>query len=308
MSARQPAPSALRHIFMAIALVMVLACVQTAFGQITTQAVDLVGPVAIISEHHEYPETTERRLRQTWTFAPDGAAVERVWLTYDVTDGSLRSRQVTTYDEDGHPLASVTMNPDGEPMGQTVYRYDGDGGLVEQATYDADGVETRRVVYERDAAGNAVAEEFWVQGALDRRYERQFNEQGLLLEERMFRDGRLTEVETYREPGRVADIVRYDDAGEVDATGTLVSSEHGTEEWIFYDAAGNSTGGFFWTYGDNGLVRERREVDSEGREIIYTYAYEFDQRGNWVRQVVTEELGGGSTSVYEISDREIAYH
>ena len=308
MSARQPAPSALGHLFVAIALILVVVCAHTAFGQITTQAIDLVGPVATISEHHEYPETTERRLRQMWTFAPDGTAVERVWLIYDFMDGSLRSRQVTTYDENGHPLATVTMNSDGERVGQTVYRYHGDGELVEQATYNAEGVETRRVVYERDAAGNAVAEEFWVQGALDRRYERQFNAQGLLLEERMFRDGRLTEVETYSEPGRIAEIVGYDDTGEIDTTGTLVSSEHGTEEWTFYDAAGNSTGGFFWTYDENGLVTERREVDNEGREIIFTYVYELDERGNWIRQVVTEELGGGSTSVYEISDRAITYH
>lgn len=290
-----------------LALLVGLVSGQSVFAQITTQTIDLVGPVESVLEYREYPGTTERQLLQTWQFTSEGTAQERVWFTYNFMDGSVRSRQVTTYDERGVPLVALTEDPDGEPMGQTVYRYDGAGRMVEQVSFDAEGTETRRVVYERDPDGNAVSEEHWVQGTLGRRYERDFDAQGRLVEQREFAVDRLTEVRTYIEPGRVAEFIEYDEEGDVETTGTLVDSEHGTEEWTFFDAEGNPTSGLFWTYAEDGLVQERRELDSDGREIVYAYAYEFDDRGNWVRQEISESIAG-SASVYEIREREITYH
>jgi len=37
-----------------------------------------------------------------------------------------------------------------------------------------------------------------------------------------------------------------------------------------------------------------------------TYAYEDDERGNWIRRVTTEDLGNGAET-YEIRDRTIRY-
>ena len=279
-----------------------------ALAQVTTETVDLLGSVATVSEFQEYPGSTERNLSSTWAFRPDGTAAERVFFSYSFMDGSLRSRTVTTYDDRGLPLSRVTLDPDGNPLAQTVFRYDGDGRMTEEASYDAEGTETRRIVYERDAAGNVVVQERYQDGALDERTEREYDDEGRLLEEREYEEGRLTELETYTEPGRVAEFVEYDDEGEIESTGTFVDGEHGTERWTGYDADGNLAFELTWTYDENGLLRERREVDAEGEEIVYRYEYEFDATGNWVRMVVSEDFRDTPTTVYEVRDRQITYH
>ena len=39
---------------------------------------------------------------------------------------------------------------------------------------------------------------------------------------------------------------------------------------------------------------------------MYSYAYELDEHGSWVRKVTTENLGNGPET-YEIRERVIAY-
>lgn len=288
--------------------VLVLAMLASALGQATTETMDLSGPVATITDFREYPDTTERSMFQTMSFGPDGIALERVYFAYSFRDGSLRSRQVTTYDEAGNRLAAVTMDPDGNPLAQTVYRYDDQGQLIEEASYDAEGTETRRSTFERNAEGNVVVWEVYVAGELDRRTEVEYDAQGRQLEERKYENGQLTEIQTYTEPGWVSEIIEYDDEGQVESTGTIVESEHGSERWEMFDGDGNLEWEFTWAYDENGLTIERREVDGAGDEIVYTYEYEFDDNGNWIRMVVIEEFGDFPADTYEIRDREITYH
>lgn len=277
-------------------------------AQVTTETIDLVGPVATFTEFLEYPDTTERSVFQTMSYRPDGTALERVYFAYSFMDGSLRSRNVTTYDEAGNRLAVVSMDPDGNPIAQTVLRYDDNGNLVEEASYDAEGTETRRMRYERNADGDVVVWERYIGGELDERGEIDYDAQGRPIEEREYEDGRLTQIETYTEPGKVSEVISYDEEGQVESSRTVVESEHGTERMAIYDADENLEWDMTWTYDENGLTLERREVDGEGDEIVYAYEYEFDETGNWVRMVVTEFYKDMEPTTYEIRDREITYH
>jgi antitoxin component YwqK of YwqJK toxin-antitoxin module len=301
-------PSTVRRLGRLAVLLVGLGALATAPAQVTTATVDLLGPVATISDFREYPDTTERSMFQTMAYRPDGTALERVFFSYSFMDGSLRSRNVTTYDEAGNRLAAVTMDPDGNPLAQTVFRYDDQGNLLEEASYDAAGTETRRVTYERNADGDVVVWEVYVAGALDERNEVDYNAQGQQVEEREYEDGQLTALTTYPEPGRVSETVSYDEEGQVEGTRTATEGEHGTERWEIYDADGNLEWDMTWTYDPNGLILERREVDGEGDEIVYTHEYEFDDNGNWIRMVVTEEYKDIPATTYEIRDREITYH
>lgn len=298
----------IRRLCRFVVLLVGFGALASAAAQVTTETADLLGPVATVTEFREFPDSTERNVFQTMSYDPSGTALERVTFSYSFMDGSLRSRLVTTYDEAGKRLAQVTLDPEGNPLAQTVYRYDDEGNLQEEASYDAEGTETRRSTYERDANGNVVVWQLYVGGELDQRTEYDYDEQGRVLEEREYEDGQLTEIETYSDPGRVSEFIEYDEEGNVESTGTVVESEHGTERWEIYDGDGNLEWDMTWTYDENGLTLERREVDGEGDQILYTHAYEFDENGNWIRMVVTEEYKDFPATTYEIRDREITYH
>jgi YD repeat-containing protein len=291
----------------AAATVAVLLALAAASAQTTSETLDLIGPVAAVEEHREFPGTTERQLFQTWAFDANGVATERVFFQYDFRDGSLRGRQVTGYDA-GRPLATVAYDADEEPVGQTVFRYDGEGRLTEEVTVDAEGAETRRSVYERDAAGRVVRWTQYRDGALDRSLEADFDADGGLLEERRFdAEGRLTQVDRYVVPGLEHEYVQYDEEGEVVATGRVVENEFGTVLIEVLAPDGSLSESYAWTYDDRGRVLERRSLYDDGEiEELLSYAYDDDDRGNWIRQVTTEDYGDGP-ELYEIRERAISY-
>jgi len=301
---RRPAVPPRRALLAAVSTALLLGSI--AVAQVTLETLDLTGPVAAVEEYREYPDE-DRQLLQTWAFDEDGVATERVFFTYSFRDGSLSGRQVTSYDA-GQPLATVVYDADDEPTGQTVYRYDGEGRLSEQVTVNAEGVETARTEYERDAAGNVVRETWYRDGAVRRSYERGYDADGGLIEERAFDDeGRLYEVETYTVPDLEHDYVRYDEEGEVEATGRVIENELGTVLLEQLAPDGTVSESYEFVYDEAGRVIERRSVYGEGNyDELLTYAYEDDERGNWIRRVTTEDLGNGAET-YEIRDRTIRY-
>ena len=279
----------------------------SAWAQTTTGTLDLTGPVAALEEYRRFADTTELELFRTWAFDEAGVATERVLYLYDWRDGSLRERRVTLFDA-GEPLATVAYDADDQPIGQTVFRYDGEGRLVEEVTVDAEGTETRRIVYEHDAAGNILRATLYQGGALARTVERDFNADGALLEERTFdAEGRLTEVGRYVVPGLERDYVQYDEDGEVEATGRVIRNAFGTILIEVLDPDGELMESYAWTYDERGREVERRAIYDEGQiEELLTYVYEDDDRGSWVRQTTTEDLGDGP-ELYEIRERVITY-
>lgn len=290
-----------------VGLLVALLAGAAAWAQTTSETLGLVGPVAAMEEYRWFPGTNERALFRTWAFDAAGVATERVLYQYSWQDGSLQARSVTLYDA-GQPLATVVYDADDEPTGQTVFRYDGDGRLVEEVTVDADGVETRKVVYAHDAAGHVVRIEQYRDGALDRTVERDVDATGDALEERRFdAEGRLEHVGRYTVPGIEQTYEQYDEEGEVVATGRAVEGPFGDASIEVLDPDGAVVESYTWTYDERGRVLERRSVYDGGEiEELLTYAYDDDDRGNWVRRTTDEDYGDGP-EVYEIHERAITY-
>jgi len=260
-----------------------------------------------MEEYRWYPGTTERALFRTYAFDEAGVITERVVYLYSFRDGSLRLRQVTLYDA-GQRLALVVYDADDQPSGQIVYRYDGAGRLAEEVTVDGDGVETQKVVYEHDAAGNIVRVTQYRDGALDRTVERDYDGDGGLLEERRLdAEGRLRQLDRYLVPGLEYTYEKYDEEGEVEATGRGIKNAFGRVLIEEFDLEGELSESYAWTYDERGRVLERRSVyDDGGREDRSTYVYEDDDRGNWVRQTTFESYGG-EPELYEIHERTFTY-
>jgi YD repeat-containing protein len=291
---------------LAAALAALLA-LPAASAQTTSETLDLIGPVAALEEYRWFPGTTERALFRTWAFDEAGVAIERVIFVYDWRDGSLRERRVTLFDA-GQPLATVAYDADDEPTGQTVFRYDGEGRLVEEVTVDGEGVETRRIAYEHDAAGNVVRVAQYRGGALDRTVERDHDADGARLEERRFDgEGRLNQVSRYTVPGLEHAYEQLDEEGEVEATGRVIEGAFGTVLIEVLAPDGTLVESYAWSYDDRGRVLERSSVYDGGEiEELLTYAYDDDERGNWVRQTTHEDYGDGP-ELYEVHERVIGY-
>jgi YD repeat-containing protein len=292
---------------LAAAALAALLALPAASAQTTSETLDLIGPVAAVEEYRWFPDTTERELFRTWAFDEAGVAIERVIFVYDWRDGSLRERRVTLFDA-GQPLATVAYDADDEPTGQTVFRYDGEGRLVEEVTVDGEGVETRRIAYEHDAAGNVVRVAQYRGGALDRTVERDHDADGARLEERRFDgEGRLNQVSRYTVPGLEHVYEQLDEEGEVEATGRVIEGAFGTVLIEVLAPDGTPVESYAWSYDDRGRVLERRSVYDGGEiEELLTYAYDDDDRGNWVRQTTHEDYGDGP-ELYEIHERVISY-
>jgi YD repeat-containing protein len=292
---------------LAAAALAALLALPAASAQTTSETLDLTGPVAAVEEYRWFPDTTERELFRTWAFDEAGVAIERVIFVYDWRDGSLRERRVTLFDA-GQPLATVAYDADDEPTGQTVFRYDGEGRLVEEVTVDGEGVETRRIAYEHDAAGNVVRVAQYRGGALDRTVERDHDADGARLEERRFDgEGRLNQVSRYTVPGLEHAYEQLDEEGEVEATGRVIEGAFGTVLIEVLAPDGTLVESYAWSYDDRGRVLERRSVYDGGEiEELLTYAYDDDERGNWVRQTTHEDYGDGP-ELYEIHERVISY-
>ena len=100
--------------------------------------------------------------------------------------------------------------------------------------------------------------------------------------------------------------MRYDEEGDIEATGRVIENEFGTVLLERLAPDGSVDESYEFAYDQRGRVIERRTVSGGGDVELLRYTYEDDERGNWVRQVTTEDLGDGPET-YEIRDRTIRY-
>jgi hypothetical protein len=279
-----------------------------AAAQVTAGTLGLVGDVATVREYHAYADDDgERRLVVERAFDARGVATSHVFLSYALSDGSLRERQVTSFDDEGRRRVTVAYGPDGAERSRTEYDYDAAWRQVSERALDADGLETRRTDVERDAAGNPVLELRYRGDELRLRTERSFDAEGRWLEVRQYEpDGRLNEVRTAHAGGGSYDFELYDGDGEVEERGSVRVGPHGTESMVAFDGAGALAYEIRFTYDADGREVERRDVEADGSESAIVTRYVLDEVGNWTRIEVFEDYGGG-LELYEVREREIDY-
>jgi YD repeat-containing protein len=117
----------------------------------------------------------------------------------------------------------------------------------------------------------------------------------------------MNHVGRYSVPGLEHEYVQYDEEGEVEATGRMVENAFGTVLIEVFGPDGSVVETYAWTYDERGRVLERRSVYDEGEiEELLTYAYDDDDRGNWVRETTSEDYGAGPEP-YEVRERTITY-
>lgn len=286
------------------------------FAQSTAENLGLVGPVATVTVSQTYePESEDPRLRQEWSFAPDGTMTARSFYSYSFMDGSLNYRQVSEFDDTGRLIASENVAPDGTIVGRSVHEYDDEGRRIRNVSYDEEGEENFRFEWIYDGAGNLAARETYRQGELRDRDEFEYDGQGRRISARETDGaGNLTSETTYSVPDLEYEVVEYEDDGTIAERSVVVEGEHGVLSAETYLPDGTLENATYFAYDEDGLTLERRDIytyESMGNvvtdEATTVYEYEFDEAGNWIRKVDVEDTGAGPTPI-GIEVREIAYH
>jgi antitoxin component YwqK of YwqJK toxin-antitoxin module len=206
-----------------------------------------------------------------YTYNAQGELTET--LSYS-PDGSLSERTVYTYDAKGNLMETVSYAPDGSSHRKTVYIYDAQGQLTEQITCDAVGCFDKGA-YTYDPYGNLVEERFYSpdSAAIKLHFVHIYDAQG-------------RRIQTERGPAHLG---------------------LGIEKTVeTYDANGNILE--LTTYYTEKVGDEAGKPIPPPARVVYTY--EFDARGNWIKQtqtLCTAETGQLICEPFMVAYRTITY-
>lgn len=214
-----------------------------------------------------------------------------------VTTKSSTFSEIENYDRAGNLIASVIYFEYNKTSTRHVFTYNQKGGLQEEAAYDgegtlkyrklfaygydSDGRETAVVAASQDGAFNHA--EFSIyddRGNLSESvaysgsgiYRNVFDVQGQIVYSAWFNDGQLFSERKWS----------YDNNGQL-------------KELISYSPGGTVTGKSIKEYDDSGkLIRETFEKYYQGTASKFVTLYEFDDAGNWIKELMRKESGVAS--------------
>jgi antitoxin component YwqK of YwqJK toxin-antitoxin module len=268
-----------------------------------------------------------RRLLEARAFDTEGREIEMTLYSYAQPPTSVEStahpstavkyRSVKTYNEKGDISESTLHNHDGSIASKTSYSYDGNGNPLTRLQYDASNELAEKGVYSYDPAGslwelslysadgNLVGKiSFDPAGGIDKPLRStRFNPDGSVQRASgcvYDSSGNLIEKSYHKEGGSLDHKISY----RYDSEGNLI-------EHSWYEADGSLFRRHLVTYDGKGNLTEETIRDVKRNvEETYTYAYEFDSHGNWIKKTVlkvqTEDQSSFHTPVYVIY-RTLAY-
>jgi len=297
-------------------LLMLVCIISFSFAQTQREEAGLKGDVksVITKEKADWFEGEARITREQF-FSQGGYLSEFSFYSYSFSDGSIRFKATTNYDDQGEAIARLDIAPDDSVVGSVIYRYNSDGNLEEKLTFDADNTISKEERYEYDTAGNETSWLVLRDGVASLTVETEYDSTGQKLKRSSYdATGRLSRETLYKdndsETDRFEEAYDYDEDGTVECVMTLYNKAGNIEsrercddsEEIFTVA---------YSYNENDLEIKRDEVMSINSTIytsIYTTVYEFDEQGNWIKKTIEEETGTGFKSIYQILYRNIEYY
>ncbi len=232
-----------------------------------------------------------RRIKQELLFNESGHLNESTLYSYNYRDGSLRSKAVTTYNQNEQPLSKQILDVNEETLQQTLYRYNEGNQLTEEVTYDAEGNVVQQQLYIYNEMGKEKLLEHYQGTAIVTRLESNYNDEGNLTKQtQTSADTTLLSEVIFSGQGRVFEQIYYAEDGSV-VSRDIVSLD---EQDNIIESIGHTSDGSTKTsyeYDNAGLVLNE-SFEMEGFTPAYRYEYEFDDVGNWIKQVQLEDFGG----------------
>jgi hypothetical protein len=195
------------------------------------------------------------------------------------------SKNVFKYDDKGNRLELV--NYAGDRINSTVRStYDADGKLIKEETVSGDGTVDLISEIKTDAKGNKVEQQDKRQNSstilFNYKYLYKYDEKGQEIERTAFR-------------GNGTFLFRY----------SFIYDDNGNRiEWVQVASDSSVTAKVIYKYDDkNNLIEESEYEKGNKLKAAYTYTYEFDKKGNWIRRTKLQK-----NSPVEIKERQISYH
>lgn len=214
-------------------------------------------------------------------FGQHGNMIEK---TIYKSDSSLYLKNLFKYDNKGNKIEEIWYYPSGDIDRKMTYKYDEQGDMTEFNSYSSTGelYTSSKHIYKYDDQGNMIEIRSY--------YDNNFDVYSL-------------------------DLYKYDDKGNM-------------IEYIWYHFDGSLQKKEHYLYDDNGNMIEKKDFSSDGTiievvsifndkgniiekkrlnlnrilESLYTYDYENDSRGNWIKKI--EFIRGAPIGIIE---REIEY-
>ena len=194
---------------------------------------------------------------------------------------------------------------------KNVFKYDANGNMTELANYSSDGklVSTIKTTY--DASGYPISEETILgNGNVDLRSTIKTDAKGNRIEQNDVRadpTGTLFNFKqfySYDEKGQLIERAVYRDNGAFFYKYGFTYDANGNKtEWTRLTSNNAVLGKVVYKYNDkNNLIEQNEYEGASTLKSSFTFTYEYDKKGNWIRQNKLQD-----NKVIEIKERQITY-
>lgn len=258
----------------------------------------------LLLEKHPFDTPTHTTNVSKYTYSRSGE-LQSIITTYNFSDiGVKKAITQYTYDEKKHIIECIRYNIFGSLIGKEIYKYNEQGDLTNASIVDSNGDFEKKVVntytyYTNGAVKNisSTEEDFLMDEV--HTIKKEFDEDGRLLRDiRTMPWGTIDEVFSYNEAGNIEELnyleCPYKDAKETyeyDSSNRLVKrnisykDNTGEISYYFYDKISDcEMPKTLPNYGLkiflNGLIQR---MEKSGNQ--YTYEYQFDNHGNWIKAI-----------------------
>lgn len=259
--------------------------------------------------------TVTRGFWDTASFAETTRATnELIGPVRTVTTKKLGYSATETYDRAGHLIETAIDIPHADTATYSLFRYDKNGHLQEELTLDSDGklIFRKRVIYARDSEGRDTAsvttsEEGDFQYAEFFQYDRRGH-----LWEQLWVNHSMAYKSLFDGLGRRIYSARYSKGELLSESKHQYDAQGRVQELVIYNAEGVVTGRVANDYDDRGRrVRATTETLGENQQRKWITAYEYDDMGNWIKELTTEQSstsGKVPASAVLVQERQIQYY
>lgn len=214
-------------------------------------------------------------------------------------EGRTKQLDMVIYDTKGNEVERTIYDDYGFLVGKEVHTHDASGNLIESVLSDDKGAAMERRVYTYD---NGKLIQLVSYDGKDNAVLKQVNSYG--------ENGRLRE-ETYYDPKKAAGktVYKYDEKGNVSEVAFYLANGSkavapigpclGAHRVIYsydvtgkpikvvaYEPDGELKKSWQYSYNPKGQIAEDIREDAWSR-TTFVYAYEYDSRGNWIKQIAT---------------------
>lgn len=233
-----------------------------------------------------------------WTYKYDDAG--NMVEENDYPDGSLFTKYSYKYDDAGNVAEEEDYDADGKLFDRYSYKYEGNR-MVEEINYATDGSVYSKSTYKYDKSGNMIEKnEYNSKGKLNSTSTFSFDSRDNIIKKGGTSAYANRWAYIYDDDGNIVEMDKYDFDNKLREK---CKYSHNTVEKIVIDYETDNHGlpddnspmkaKEIIIKDDNGNVIERNEYTFQGGFISYlsrsnTYKYKFDDRGNWIERIQSE--------------------